>query len=72
MAFSEGVTYFRIQAKDNLGNPSDWMTGFIFKYDKTIPKGAQASVAILFLAGVLSSPARPGADERRVRFKRYL
>jgi len=43
--FSEGVTYFRIQAKDNLGNTSEWTTGFIFKYDPTKPQGAQASVA---------------------------
>jgi hypothetical protein len=40
---SEGISYFRIQARDRVDNLSDWTTGFTFKYDITKPEGTGVS-----------------------------
>jgi hypothetical protein len=33
----EGISFFRIQSKDNAGNTGNWTTVFVFKYDATAP-----------------------------------
>jgi hypothetical protein len=39
----EGVSYFRVQARDRVNNLSDWTAGFTFKYDVTKPEDTRAS-----------------------------
>ncbi|KPL21763.1 MAG: hypothetical protein AMS23_08880 [Bacteroides sp. SM1_62] len=48
---SEGIFHFRIQVKDNAGNNSEWMTGFIFKYDNTNPTNP---ISVAEIGGTIS------------------